>query len=419
MQVFKFGGASVKDAPAVQNVGRIIQLFQGEPLLVVVSAMGKTTNALERLTYAYVHRQDDCTNIFEEIKNYHFDLAKELMADKATSLLDDLSNTFVEIDWILEEEPQEDYSYIYDQIVSIGEIASTKIVSAYLQHAGILNQWIDARGYIQTDNSYRQGTVDWTKTEQLCQSKLKAIVEKQTVITQGFIGGTSENYTTTLGREGSDYSAAIFASCLAAKAVTIWKDVPGVLNADPKKFQDTVLFDQLPYSEAIEMTYYGASVIHPKTIKPLQNRNIPLYVRPFGSPEQSGTVIGNYEGVTYSKPVIIHKDQQVLLSISTHDLSFIAEESLSQIFQLVAQQQVKINLMQNSALSFSICVDLDAYKTPALIQALQAHFKVKYNENLQLLTLRHYTESFAAEIIQGKEVLLEQRSRNTFQVVIK
>ena len=280
VQVYKFGGASVKDAEGVKNLSKIISLNQDKHLLIVVSAMGKTTNALEKLTDAYVNQSNTVHQLFSDVKAYHEQILNDLF-EKSHPVFDEIANAFIEIDWILEDEPHPDYDFNYDQIVSVGELVSTKIISAYLNYRGLTNQWIDARSYINTDNTYREGLVDWDKTCKNIQSKLPVLLENQTIVTQGFIGGTSENFTTTLGREGSDYSAAIFGSCLRAESVTIWKDVPGVLNADPKLFNETHKYDALPYSEALEMTYYGATVIHPKTIKPLQNANIPLLVNLF------------------------------------------------------------------------------------------------------------------------------------------
>lgn len=419
MQVYKFGGASVKDAQSVRNVAKILELHQGNGLTVVISAMGKTTNALEKIAEAYVKGETaTAIALLNELKDFHYTILSELIEKTDSPLHDELSNVFVEVDWVLEEEPHPSYAFIYDQIVSIGELASTKIVSGYLQSKGIQNTWVDARNYLQTDNTYREGRIDWEKTEMLIRKDFPKILEKHCIITQGFIGGTSENFTTTLGREGSDYSAAIIASCLNAQSLTIWKDVPGVLNADPKLFPDTHKFDDIPYAEAIEMTYYGATVIHPKTIKPLQNKGIPLYVRPFLSPLEKGTAIGLVEHTAFEYPVIIVKKSQILLSIATRDLSFIAEEHLSSIFKIVADQQVKINLMQNSALSFSICVDEDTFKVPALIKQLQERFKVKYNEHLQLITVRHYSEAFMQRLLADKKLVLEQRSRNTVQLIV-
>lgn len=418
MQVFKFGGASVKDAGGVKNVYRIIEQYQQEKLLVVISAMGKTTNALEALTRSYIGQSDETPHLLQEIKDYHAGIIHELF-DAADPVHDEIANVYVELEWILEEEPHDDDDYSYDQIVSTGEILSTRIVAAYLRKMGLKVRWADARGYIQTDNTYREGNVDWETTAQLINRDLKPLLEQEIIITQGFIGGTSENYTTTLGREGSDYSAAIFASCLDAEAVTIWKDVPGVLNADPKLFPDTRKYGQLPYAEALEMTYYGATVIHPKTIKPLQNKKILLQVKPFLAPEETGTVIGKEESVIFDVPAIILKKNQILLSITTKDFSFIAETNLSAIFAAFAGHQVKINTMQNSAMTFSCCVDDEPQKTDALIEVLKKEYKVLYNRGLELLTIRHYTNEVIERLTKDRQVLIEQRSRNTVQYVLK
>lgn len=418
MLVFKFGGASVKDAQGVINLGNVVKSYAGNQILVVVSAMGKTTNALERLTYAYFNGTDDMHQIFEEIKDFHHQIAHELFGE-SHPVFDDIANTFVEIDWAIEDDPHDDFDFIYDQIVSIGELVSTRIVNAWLNHTGTKSKWVDVRGYIHTDNTYREGVVDWDKTRAAIQRDIPAMLNNGVVVTQGFMGGTSENFTTTLGREGSDYTASIIASCLGAESVTTWKDVPGVLNADPKHFADTIKFDELSYQEAIEMTYYGASVIHPKTIKPLQNANIPLLVKPFTEPLAPGTQIK--EGVVnkFEKPVIIVKQNQVLLSISANDYSFISESHLSDIFGLFAKHHVKVNMMQTSALSFTACIDYAADKFGKLLQALKVSFKVKYNNELTLITLRHYTTAAVDEVTQGKTVLMKQTSRNTAQVVLK
>src|ERR1700753_928816 len=290
MLVFKFGGASVKDAEGIVNLGTVVSKYADQQLVVVVSAMGKTTNALERLTKAYADQADDIHDIYEEIKQYHHDILAGLF-EPGDPVFNEVANTFVEIDWLIEDEPHDDYDFIYDQLVSIGELVSTRIVNAYLNKAGIVSQWLDVRGYIHTDNTYREGKVQWDKTHKSVNQDIPALLQKGLVVTQGFLGGTSENFTTTLGREGSDYTASILASSLGAESVTTWKDVPGILNADPKLFKDTVKFDELSYTEAIEMTYYGATVIHPKTIKPLQNAKIPLLVKPFNDPTGVGTVI--------------------------------------------------------------------------------------------------------------------------------
>ncbi|MBB6109140.1 aspartate kinase [Mucilaginibacter lappiensis] len=418
MLVFKFGGASVKDAGGIINLASVVKKYTGNQLLIVVSAMGKTTNALESLTRAYVDQSDNMHLIYEGIKQYHFDILHELFEPKH-SVFDEIANTFVEIDWMIEDEPQDDYDFIYDQLVSIGELVSTRIISAYLNKEDLKNQWLDVRGYIHTDNTYREGVVQWDKTCESITRDIPALLDKGIVVTQGFLGGTSENFTTTLGREGSDYTASIFAACLNAQSVTTWKDVPGILNADPKFFTDTVKFDELSYSEAIEMTYYGASVIHPKTIKPLQNAHIPLLVKPFTDPSAPGTVIKEDGVNTFVKPVIILKQNQVLLSVSSKDYSFVTEDHLSDIFGLFAQNQVKVNVMQTSALSFSVCFDFYEERFEKLLNSLQQNFKVKYNTGLTLITIRHHAENALKELTQGKTVLLEQVSRNTAQVVVK
>ncbi len=418
MLVFKFGGASVKDAAGVINLSNIVKKFEGEQLLMVVSAMGKTTNALEKLTRAYADGSDEVNEIFNEIKSYHFNIIKELF-EPGDKVYDEVANTFVEIDWMLEDEPHDNYDFAYDQIVSIGELVSTRIVAAYLNKCGIKTQWTDARSYIHTDNTYREGNVDWEKTRESISRDIPKALEKGIVLTQGFFGGTSENFTTTLGREGSDYTASIFASCLQAKSVTTWKDVPGILNADPKIFSDTVKFDELSYQEAIEMTFYGASVIHPKTIKPLQNAKIPLLVKSFNDPDAPGTVISETAKPVFEKPVIILKQNQVLLSIAAKDYAFISEDHLSEIFSLFAQNQVKINIMQTSALSFSVCFDLKPERFEKLLKGLTPNFKVRYNEDISLITVRHYKLGALRDLVADKIVLLEQVSRNTAQMVVK
>ena len=418
MLVFKFGGASVKDANGITNLANVVNQYKENQLLIVVSAMGKTTNALETLTRAYVDGSENMHIIFEDIKQYHYNIMADLF-EASHPVFDEVANTFVEIDWMIEEEPQDDYDFIYDQIVSIGELVSTRIVGAYLNNAGLQTQWIDVRGYIHTDNTYREGTVLWDKTRESISKNIPILLDKGFVITQGFLGGTSENFTTTLGREGSDYTASIFASCLGAESVTTWKDVPGVLNADPKHFEDTVKFDELSYNEAIEMTYYGATVIHPKTIKPLQNANIPLLVKPFGDPTAPGTVISGNVKPIFIKPVIILKQNQVLISLSAKDYSFITENHLSDIFGRFAASNVKVNTMQTSALSFSVCVDYKEESFDKFVAVFDDAYKVRYNTGLTLITVRHYGETTLKDLSHGKTVLLEQVSRNTAQVVLK
>lgn len=418
-QVFKFGGASVKDAAGVKNLAHIVQLNRNQELLIVVSAMGKTTNALERLNQAHINGDAAAAEILAEIKAAHLQIIRDLFNDHKHPVYDEIENTFVELEWMLEDEPHPDFDYNYDQIVSIGELLSTRIVAAWLNECGLKTHWLDARSYIQTDNSYREGQVNWPKTEELIQKTVPGLLKTGICLTQGFIGGTSENFTTTLGREGSDYTAAIFAYCLRADAVTIWKDVPGVLNADPKLFADTVKYEQLPYAEAIEMTYYGATVIHPKTIKPLQNADIPLWVKPFGDPTASGTVISGETATDPLQPALIVKKKQLLVSLSSKDFSFITEDHLSEIFSAFAGCHIKVNMMQVSALSFSVCMDDDQRRFEQLKEKLQESFKIKYNEGLELITIRHYTSDLLQKINQGRKIFMEQLSRNTAQIVLQ
>ncbi len=417
MQVFKFGGASVKDAAGVQNLAAIVGQYKGEELLVVVSAMGKMTNELEQLTFAYINQTNEVQTIFAGFRAFHHQILLGLF-ETSHPVFDEIENTFVEIEWMVEEEPHDDPDFIYDQIVSIGEMVSSRIVAAYLNETGLKSSWLDARGYIQTDNTYREGLVDWEKTAAIIKQDIPAMLKTETLVTQGFLGGTSENFTTTLGREGSDYTAAIFASCLNAPSVTIWKDVAGVFNADPKRFQNIVKFDQLSYTEAVEMAYYGASIIHPKTIQPLQNAGIPLFVKPFLAPHENGTVI-NGEELPVKVPVIIVKTNQVLVSVFSKDHTFITENHLSGIYKMLAEFHFKVNLMQNSALSFTFCVDFEASRFEQLLQQLKPDFNCRYNTKTDLITIRHYETALLQELSAGKIILLEQLSRNTAQILIK
>ncbi len=420
MKVFKFGGASVKDAEAVKNVASILNLYKGEKIVVVVSAMGKTTNMLEKLVNTYFYKTGDPGIALEEVIDFHFQILHLLFRDEKHPVYAEINNCFVEIEWSLEEDLGKGYGFVYDQVVSVGEVISSKIISAYLNDSGIRNYWLDVRDCIRTDNSYREAIVDWELTSKYISEIIPAAFSKnQAIVTQGFIGSTSENFTTTLGREGSDYSAAILAYGLDAKQVVIWKDVPGILNADPKWFEETIKLDQLSYNEAIELFYYGATVIHPKTIKPLQNKSIPLFVKSFVMPGEMGTVISNSSHTEPLIPSYIFKINQVLLSISANDFSFIVEENLSTIFSLFAKHAIKINLMQNSAISFSVCIDNDPFKVPTLIDELKQAFKVLYNEDLELLTIRHYNQEVIDRTIKNKEIFIEQKSRNTVQFVVK
>jgi aspartate kinase len=419
MQVFKFGGASVKDAASIKNVAAIMGDHAKEKTVVVVSAMGKTTNRLEDLVNAYFFRKDNAGSILEEIKARHLLVAGELIADKKHKLYSDLENVFVEIQWAIEEDPAFSYDQHYDQIVSQGEILSSRIVSAWLNESGVRNLWTDARGLIQTDNTYREGKVDYELSQEMVDRQLMSAFSRQNIIvTQGFIGGTSENYTTTLGREGSDYSAALLAYFAGANKVVIWKDVPGLLNADPKYFSDTKKIDEISFHDAIELSYYGASVIHPKTIKPLQNRSIPLYIKSFLSPVDPGTLISDNDK-RVSVTSFIFKEKQILISIQPKDFSFIAEDNLSRIFQLFAKHHVRVNMMQQAAISFSVCADNDQLRTGPLMNELKEEFRVLYNDEVQLMTIRNYNQETIDALSEGKTVLLEQRSRHTCQLVMK
>jgi aspartate kinase len=419
MKVFKFGGASVKDASAVKNAGEILKQFEGEKLVVVISAMGKTTNGLEKVVNACYNKTGDALLILEEIKSFHEKIMSELFENEQHEVYQKVNNLFVEIEWVIEDEPR-GYDFIYDQIVSFGELISTTIVSSWLNENGINNSWLDIRDCLLTDNNYREAKVDWKQSEVLFNEKVSGLLKTNSIIiTQGFIGNTSENFTTTLGREGSDYTAAIIAHIMNAESVTIWKDVPGVLNADPKFFNDAQKLEQLSYLDAIELAYYGASVIHPKTIKPLENKNIPLHVRSFLQPAAKGTTIGKDLQTKPLVPSFIFKTNQVLISIAAKDFSFIAEENLSSIFGTFAEIGIKLNLMQNSAISFSVCIDDDQFKVPKLIERLKEDYRVRYNSDLQLYTIRHYYPSTIETLSTGRDILLEQRSRNTAQLVMK
>ena len=420
MRIFKFGGASTKDAEGIKKVANIIKNQMDSRLLVVVSAFGKTTNAMENLLDAYYFNKMDKENIFFSIKETHFSILNQLFDANQEDVFKEIDNLFSTLYEYVHGEFSENYDFEYDKIVSFGELFSSKIIYFYLKQNNIPAVWIDARTVIRTDNTYREGGVDWEKTTR----KIKKIIEPhyteevdKIVVIQGFIGGTSEGFTTTLGREGSDFSAAILGFSLNAESVTIWKDVDGLLNADPKIFADTVKLDKIPYREAIELAYYGASIIHPKTLQPLQHKSIPLYVKSFIHENGEGSVIHNFN-IKRLIPCYIVKKNQMLLSISPKDFSFIAEENLSAVFGLFAFFGVKINLMQNSALSFSFCVDKKA-NVDKLIEKLQTEFYVKYNSDVELFTIRYYDKNSINKITKDKTVILEQKNRTTVQYVVK
>lgn len=416
MKVFKFGGASVKDADSVMNVARIIDLHKAEKLIVVVSAMGKTTNKFENLVNVYFAGKETA-EILEDLRECHSQIARDLF-DDASKVVDDINNTLVEVEWALDDPEGLDTDFQYDQIVSIGEMLSTKIISAYLKSVGLVNEWVDARDLIRTDNTYRNANIDWDETKQLSERALNRSFSKaDIVVTQGFIGGTSENFTTTLGREGSDFTAAILAHCANAEDVTIWKDVPGVLNADPKYFENTVLIPEMSYFDAMELAYFGTSVIHPKTIKPLQNANIPLYVKSFVNPETSGTVVSETDKECEVATFIVKKNQ-VLISIAPKDHSFVVENHLTEIFEALHKLRIRSNVMQNSAISFSVCADYDEEKLNQLHQNLSADFEIRINQDCELITVRHFTDEVIDKLVHNRPVLLEQRTRTSAQLVV-
>ncbi|MBP5650251.1 MAG: aspartate kinase [Bacteroidales bacterium] len=420
MKVYKFGGASVKNADGVRNLEKILRSHNPqERLVVVISAIGKTTNLLEQVLDAYYYDKFKLQELTATLRENHYTIVRELALADDSLVMNRLNEIFGLLDKVLSGPHSGNFDFDYDRIVSFGEILSTTLISSYLNAVGVRNEWADARLLIRTDHNYREGKVDWETSARLIQEKVGKILqgdEAHIVITQGFIGGTEEMLPTTLGREGSDYSAAIFAYVLGAESVTIWKDVPGLLNADPKFFPDAVKLEHIPYEEAIELAYYGASVIHPKTLKPLQNKQIPLYVKPFLHPEESGSRIDAGK-MTEHIPCYIFKTNQVLISIYPKDFSFIAVENLDEIFSIISKNKIKINLMQNSALSFSICCDNKVHKIEKLITELSVKYKVKYNLDIELITIRHYTDDIVNKVIKNKDVLVEQRSRATVQLV--
>lgn len=417
MRVFKFGGASVKDAEGVKNVTEIISTYKGEPLLVVVSAMGKTTNALEDLFMLGLERKSFQQEV-NALYDYHLQIVKKLFSDLHHDIHFQLAKRFQSLTRVLQRLNSQNPAQGYDEVVAHGELISTLIVQACLAENGFASRWIDARDYICTNNLHKEAKINWSLTSSKINRALPPVLENEIIITQGFIGRSQDGNTTTLGREGSDFSAAIFASCLNAGSVTIWKDVPGVLNADPKMVKGTVLYPELSYNEAAEMTYYGATVIHPKTVKPLANHKIPLFVRSFLNPEAPGTQIFDLEHEKLA-PAIIFKKNQTLISFHIRDFSFITERNLSHIFSLLDLLHIKINLMQNSAITFSVCVDNSGEKINALINSLETEYNILYNTDLTLITIKNFTEELNEEISRDKEILLEQKTRNNFQIVIR
>ena len=420
MQVFKFGGASVNSVERVRNVGDILKLYPNEKILVVISAMGKTTNALEKVTDAfYTGQKEEALQLFQQVKQQHLNIAKYLLVANAMECEEQLNNFFTEVEWLLHDKPVRDYDYYYDQVVCIGELLSSTIVSYYLNETGIRNQWIDVRDIFRTDDNFRDAAINWEFTNSQVQNSIIPLFnETNIVLTQGFIGATDENESTTLGREGSDYSAAVFANLLNAKNQTIWKDVPSVMSADPKQFPNATEIHELNYNEVIEMAYYGAQVIHPKTIKPLQNKNIPLYVKCFLDPSLSGTVIHN-KSLKNLPPIIVIKENQAMIELSSKDFSFVEEKPIADLFHLFEKLKIKPNLTQNAAISMICVLDDRKDKIEKLALAASEFFDINVTKGLTLLTIRHYTSDIYDKLTAGRKMLLQQRTNETVQALLQ
>lgn len=419
MQVFKFGGASVNSTDRIKTIPDILQSYSGEKLLIVISAMGKTTNALEKVAEAfYAGKKEEALQLFNVVKQNHLTTAKYLLVTGYNQALEQLSNFFTEVEWLLHDKPVRDYDYYYDQVVCTGELLSTAIVSAFLAESGIGNYWIDVRDIIRTDNNFRDANIDWRYTQDQVEKVIQPLFDQHNIIiTQGFIGATADNESTTLGREGSDYTAAVFANLLEAKSQVIWKDVEGVMNADPKEFPDAQLMPELNYDEVIEMAYYGAQVIHPKTIKPLQNKGIPLYVKCFFDKSLPGTIIHskNLKGLP---PIIVRKRNQVLVHLHSKDFSFVGEKPVASLYQLLAELNIKPNLIQTGAVTIQVCLDDRSDKIQKLAFEASEFFEVQIEKNLVLLTIRHYNEEIVQKMIAGHTIELRQQSPETMQVLM-
>lgn len=419
MKVYKFGGTSVKDADGVRNLKKVLQDIGYEQSVLVISAMGKMTNAFEKLVEAYLNEDkesNDQKESLDVIVDFHTNIMNDLFESTSYSIFKEIEDLFAELHVFLSENNSSDYNYIYDQVVGFAELLSTKICSAYLNENGIDNTWLDVRKIIKTDDYFRQSNVDWTITENLVKEKINIL---GLTVTQGFIAGDNYGKTTTLGREGSDYSAAIIAYCLDAESVTVFKDVSGVLNADPREFENTVLLDQISYKEAVEMAFFGASVIHPKTIQPLQKKNIPLKVKSFIEPLAKGTKVSKGLDIDPQIPCFIVKKNQILLSISDKDFHFIMEDDISEIFDYLHQFKMRVNLIQNSAISFTVCIEDKFNNFGNLIHDLSVNYKVLYNKGLILYTIRHFTNESVGKIEAEKEVLIKQLNRETAQIVVR
>lgn len=418
MIVFKFGGASVKDADSVRNVAEIMKRYPDQKIAVVISAMGKTTNAMEVIAdHFFQRRKTGMQQALQERRDFHRQIVEELFPDRKHPFHADFGKIFLELEERLSREPTLNYDFDYDQIVPYGEMISTRIVSAFLAEAGIPNKWMDIRRSLKSNNSFREARIDWSLSGQLTKKNFH-FRDTPIYVTQGFIASTIDDLTTTLGREGSDFTAAILAHILQAESVTIWKDVPGVLNADPKWFDNTVKLEKISFQDAIELAYYGASVIHPKTIKPLQNKNINLYIKSFIHPDEDGTLVGNLE---YEKliPSFIFNMDQVLIRISPGDFSFIAEDNLETIFGHLHRHGVRINLMLNSAISFQICITNDKRKLRNLVDDLEKDFRVSYETGLELITIRYFDQGTIDRVMINKDLLLEQRYKQNIQLIVR
>ena len=420
MKVFKFGGASISTVERIQNIAKILEQYKGEKIFIIISAMGKTTNALEKVVDAfYAGKKEEALQLFEQVKQQHLNTLKYLVTQQWQKAEDHLKDFFTEVEWLLHDKPVKEYDYYYDQVVCSGELLSTAMMSAFLNEAGIKNKWMDVRDVVRTDDNFRDAGIDWNFTAQkVNEDVLPLFAEYDIVLTQGFIGATDENESTTLGREGSDYSAAIFASLLNAESQTIWKDVEGVMNADPKEFPDAQFLSHLSYDEVIEMAYYGAQVIHPKTIKPLQNKNIPLHVRCFLKPELPGTIINN-KPVHNLPPVIVVKQKQALIKLESRDFSFVGEHYVSDLYELFGNLKIKPNLVQTGAISILCCLDDSPDKIEKLALSAAAAFEVTVEKNLTLLTIRHYTREKFDELTKDKTIILTQRTTETIQALLK
>lgn len=420
MRVFKFGGASVNNVEAIRNMAAIVSQYLDKPLVVVVSAMGKTTNLLERVVPGVPKSDAERRELIAQSSDYHLCIARQLFATDNNPTISLLQELFRQLDERSAMLPSS-YNYDYDQVVSFGELLSTTLIAGYLNSLSIDTKWVDVRDAIRTNENFREGIVDFAASRIRVQQTIGSMINTnqcKVIITQGFIAGTDNGRTTTLGREGSDYSASVLSYCLDAESMTIWKDVPGFLNADPKYFKNTVKINKIPFNEAIELAYYGASVIHPKTVKPIQNKGIRLNIKSFMDPSAEGSVIGPFESIEPLTPLYIFKNNQTLISILPKDFSFIAEDNLQTIFAVLAKHNVRVNMMQNSALSFSFCIDNNEILLDAIRQSLGETFLLRYNTGLQLITIRYYNQHIIDEIVAGRNIVLQQRSRNTAQLLV-